>query len=200
MPNKSKPSWTEEADDLTSFLKRHQIRDWDILLFGDGSGSGWQQPIGWGCFSIERSPPPNEPHWRPWCGSMNKGTVNVAETMAYVQALLFFISQDEERRKKHGTRRMVQHVHIFTDSQYVQKTGGGNDREIRKNSLLWSLLDGIRRQGFLTNWHWFRRDTDPFNVYADRLSKLASGLYKKHDLVSRVNAELLHTIESFLGS
>lgn len=194
-PNFARRLGRVELETLPILLERHGIQSWDILLVGDGSGGDWDNPCGWASVSIERAPLTGnlEPERRCWHGGMNFGTVNVAEIMAYVQPLNWFVAREEERHRK-GRRRAVHQVHIFTDSQYCRDMGGSADRQITKNGVFWSAFDTFARQGFLLYWHWIRRDDVALNVYADLLSKMSRGLFKKHDLRTRLENEIERTL------
>lgn len=165
----SKPSSRKskhENESLDKLLDRFKITDWSMLLIGDGSGSFWEQPIGWGCISIDKETLLR----KRWCGSMNSGTVNVAEAMAYLQPLLWFVSNVIEKRKKDG-KAVVHHVHVITDSQYVRNSD--NRREMLASGLgpIWRLFSQFITHGVMLHWHWAKRETVALNKLADRLSK-----------------------------
>jgi len=167
-----------EKESLNELLDRLAIKNWDILLIGDGSGSTWKREAGWACVSIERETMERLIH----IGSMNHGTVNIAEIMAYIQPLEWLSSREIERREKHDAPVRAFQVHIITDSDYCRLTGSSTSRTMRKNAGLWAMMDIYARHGFVLHWHHVRGHTDgegcALNKYADQLSKLARRIYK----------------------
>jgi ribonuclease HI len=173
-----------ERETLEAFLGRAGVGDaWDIVIFGDGSGSNWGREAAWASVSVERQTLMRE----VWCGFVNRGTVNFAEGMAYLQPLNWFAAREEERRSQHGGRRTAYRVHIFTDSEYCRLTGSRPDRTAPvKNAVLWAALDVLSRQGFILNWHWIKGGSCELNGYADVLSKLTRRAGKEHDFPQRM--------------
>lgn len=141
----------ENYKQLSALLSKLQIDNWDILLIGDGSG-GSGGPCGWGCLSIERK----DFSRKTWYGSMNEGTINVAEYMAYIQPLIYFANQKAET---------FQHVHIITDSQVVAAAN--------PNYICGKFLADFLAKGFIIKTHWLARDTIQANEFADLVSKSA---------------------------
>lgn len=183
-----RPEHLDPAVPLTDVLKRLKITDWDFIIFGDGSGQSWQKDCGagWGSISIEKSMVPGGSHLRDvWTGQMNKGTVNIAEMMAYLQPLEWLASREEDKRQNGGTFRAF-NIHLVTDSQYCRDTGE-HPKQIRKrNEGLWALFDAFKRRGFVLHWHWIRRESVGLNWYADMLSKLARRSGQKYNLLQTV--------------
>lgn len=173
------------GEPLEDLLKRLKIRDWDFLLVGDGSGSNWDREAGWASVSIEKVTGERV----VWNGAMNKGTVNFAEMMAYLQPLNWLATREEERRSSGKVRTRGYHVHIITDSQYCTDTGKSANRLLKKNGPLWALFDILTRMGFVLHWHWLRRNTCGLHAYSDRTSKMARGLIKKYNLQERAEEE-----------
>ncbi len=155
---------------LQRLLKSEKVKDdeWDVIVVGDGSGSKWGYAAGFGSISFER----RTRRMRSWFGALNDGTVNLAEIMAYMAPLQYLATQAQDA-KEQGTRFKVLNVHIFTDSQYCRDMGNRGCPLQGKNGLLWECLNSVKRVGVITHWHWIRRETNPFNSIADRLSKAA---------------------------
>lgn len=170
---------------LESFLKDHGVKNWDFVIIGDGSGSNWNREAGWASVSIERVT--NER--LVWHGAVNRGTVNFAEMMAYLQPLSWLSAREDEKRDKHKARRQAYQIHIFTDSDYCRATGSSKNRQITKNVGLWQAFDCYVRQGFVLNWHWIQRSSAGLNRYCDLLSKLARLHVKKYNLQEKLEAE-----------
>ncbi len=163
-------------------LTRIGIEDWDILLVGDGSGSNYNYACGWGCVSVVRETFGRE----CWTGCMSKGTVNLAEMMAYIQPLSCFASREEARRKEKGAFCRILNVHIVTDSEYVRAQGASGDVLPRRNGAMWRIFEDFTRKGFILNWHWIPRDSVELNAFTDLLSKAARKLIKENDVQERV--------------
>lgn len=177
-----------DPETLTRLLARLGIRDWDVLLAGDGSGAGWDGPAGWGTVCLERDTMERTVYF----GTVNRGTVNFAELMAYVQVLDALSCREEDRRKAGGTYRAFQ-IHIVTDSDYCRRTGSKGDRTMKKNAGLWATLEAYTRHGFVLHWHHVHGHKEgagcALNEYADALSKLARLLGKGTDLRAQLAAK-----------
>lgn len=147
---------------------------WDILLVGDGSGSGWNGNAGWACIMIERET--LERH--VFYGACSPGSIGFAEIMPYFQALAWYHSNS----KQSGRR-----IHILTDSQYVVTTGKREYKgSVRANRYLWSMFDWFKRQGTTITWHWKPRETTSLNRYVDDLSRQARLQLMNQDLIKKV--------------
>lgn len=138
------------------------------MIIGDGSGSNWTRESGWASVSIDRTTLER----RVWFGSMNCGTVNFAEMMAYLQPLNWYAAVELTKRKKSKSVQF-KNVHIITDSKYCAEQGVKKDTSPNKNSGLWRIFSDFQRHGILIHWHWIPRDTVELNIYADKLSKEA---------------------------
>jgi ribonuclease HI len=146
-------------------LDQLNIRDWDVLLFGDGSGHGWGIGCGWSCILIDRLSRSRKMLY----GSMNSGTVNVGELMAYVHAMLWYSGQIA----KAGTKKRPLNVHVVTDSRVIANQGtavelAGN--ESVANRALWMSMKALSRQGFVFHYHWIERLTVELNWGADQMA------------------------------
>lgn len=154
---------------INELVEGLKIVAWDIILIGDGSGSGWGREVGWASVSLEKTA--NER--LVWVGAANRGTVNFAEIMAYLHPLTYFAAKADEKRKAAGGRTIAYNVHVVTDSQYCRDTGRTRSAMTSKNTGLWACLSALGRQGLVLHWHWLRRDTNAENVFCDKLSRLA---------------------------
>jgi len=186
MSSKSSKKDEEKVDreTLDALLARLGIKQFDLLLIGDGSGSNWNFECGWGCVSIEHDTLAR----KAWYGSMNAGTVNFAEIMAYLQPLGWYVNREMIRRKKSSYKVRTRHVHIITDSQYVKTRGTNKDKDLLsgKNGALWQVFRQFGAQGMLLHWHWIPRETVELNQFADQLSKAARLNIKGKDLPTKV--------------
>ncbi len=183
----------EGLDDL---LQRLKISRWDWLLIGDGSGSNWGHECGWGCVAINRLTYDRTVFW----GAMNRGTVNFAEMMAYLQALNFIAAEEEARRKRTHTVR-DRRVHIVTDSDYCRFQGSSGNLMPKRNGSLWRVFEDYQRHGLVLRWHHRPRTDVELNIYADALSKAARHLVKRHNIQEMVEQDgrgaVLHTVYDF---
>ena len=168
--SRSKTNSKLSEETLEELLNQLGIQpdEWDFLIVGDGSGSNWTRESGWASVSIERATFEE----RLWFGSMNCGTVNFAEMMAYLQPLNWYVSKELTKRKKSGSVRF-RNIHIVTDSKYCKEQGSKKGLFPKKNSSLWQIFNDFQRHGVLLHWHWIPRDTVELNVYADKVSKEA---------------------------
>lgn len=188
---KSKPPslpHKNQNESLEDLLKRLNIKNWDFLIVGDGSGSNWNREAGWASVSIEKLTMER----MVWEGSVNRGTVNLAEIMAYLQPLEWLSTREVEKRKEGGGTRAL-HVHIVTDSDYCRKTGNSPVRTMSKNAGLWAAFDAFTRHGFVLHWHWIPREDCDLNRYCDKLSKMERLMQKKYNPLDVLEAEQTET-------
>ena len=159
---------------LQQVLRRLQIEEtWDLLIVGDGSGSGWEYGCGWGTVLFARHNPILR---RFFYGGMVCGSVNLAESMPYLQALTWYDNA-------HGKRRLSEagllRVHVLTDSQTVALWGnratGPVSRLPRKQLAIWAAMRELRRVGYQPTFHWAPRSTTAANVLADLIAGLSRG-------------------------
>lgn len=191
----SKTSKAEEFPDenLDELLARIGIEEWDLLLVGDGSGCNWNFECGWGCTSIENATFAR----RAWHGAMSAGTVNLAEMLAYLQPLCWYVDREIKRRKKVSYKTVVRNVHILTDSQYVKTTGSSKTQLSGRSAPLWQIFQQFSAQGMILHWHWVRRETVELNKFADQLSKAARLNVKDKGLDKKVEEKMDRTIYQF---
>jgi ribonuclease HI len=156
---------------LQELLDEHEIRDWDVLLVGDGSGSQWEHGCGWACVLVQKitlTP-------KVFYGGASAGTNYVAELEAYFRPLLWYSEgpgQDLlKRRLRDSPASPLGQVHIITDSQLLVRQANGQAKR-DKNRPLWAVLDCIASRGYQFHWHWMRREDTALNRWADRQSRL----------------------------
>lgn len=157
-------------DSLPQLLVELQITAWDLLLVGDGSGTGWNDCCGWACAMIDRY----SRDVRPFFGAMSVGSVNVAEFMPYYQALAWFHSQHGQQRLK---ERGLLRVHIITDSDTTVSHGTQSANPTQPlpkvNRMLWAGMRQLGAEGYHIHYHWARRSTTLLNWYSDLLASLS---------------------------
>jgi ribonuclease HI len=145
----------------------------DVVIFGDGSGSGWDLGCGWAAVHIDLE----TGHRQVFHGACTPGTIGIGEIMPYLHALTWHAA----------TQQAGKRIAVITDSQYVAKTGT-MDRKVtvKANWWLWSQFDWLKRQGFRIKWHWVRRDDTALNKFTDALSRLARLTLTKTNLAEAV--------------
>jgi hypothetical protein len=167
---------------LENLLNHFSIEQWDILLVGDGSGSFRLQPCGWGCVSLERATLER----KLWYGACNAGTVNMAEMLAYLMPLTYFAAN-----RVAANVYETSHVHIITDSAYLEKMSPGSQKRIgNANQGLLQIFRQFDQSGLELHWHWAERETVELNTIADILSKAARISLQNGDVPQVVNQKL----------
>ena len=160
---------------------------WDLLIVGDGSGSGWDGCAGWSSVLIADGPVQQR---RVFYGACNSGSVNMAETLPYLQALTWYDTHyGAERLKQLGVLR----VHILTDSQIVANWGNtARDFAATLPRKMMPLLSGLRelsRVGYHIRFHWAPRKTTELNWACDLIAGLARGVIKDRGDTGRLTAQ-----------
>jgi len=148
---------------LAAFLKSQEIplSQWDLLLFGDGSGLDWKGAGGYSAFLVDR-----RLHARAVViGGRSHSTVNRMELTAYTEALSYHYYKLLSESVKDPPYR----VWVFSDSEYTIKCGS---REYgRKANLdLWTVVDWYETRGYRIRWRWVPRNSNPLHAKADQLS------------------------------
>lgn len=143
---------------------------WDLLIVGDGSGSGWNHACGWAATLIDNVHNAR----RFFYGAMDCGSVNLAESMPYLQALGWYDAHyGKALLKQLGFIR----VHVLTDSQTIATWGNraaGPEGEVpRKQLPFWAGIKELRRVGYQCEFHWAPRMTTELNWVADLIAGLS---------------------------
>jgi len=160
-----------QAELLQKVLDRANIGDWDLLLIGDGSGTGWEDACGWASILIDKS---NRAR-KTFYGGMNFGSVNLAEMMPYFQSMVWY-------HHSHGKARLKQKcpllVHVITDSQVTALHGnraasGHEDLAKVGHRALWAAMREFAALGYRFEWHWAGRCDSGLNYLADLIAGLS---------------------------
>lgn len=158
----------KDKEHLQTLLDRLQIADWDLLLIGDGSGSGWATANGWAATLIERQTRLR----RLFYGAMNCGSNNLAEAMPYLQAMIWY-----NQNRSQGQLSSVTRVTIITDSDVIAihgtKTADLNQPIPRHFSPIWAAFRELMRNGYQFTFRWSRRESSDLNRVADAIAGLA---------------------------
>lgn len=169
--SRQRVSGRPDVELLQALLNRLQIQDnsWDLLLVGDGSGTGWLNGCGWAAALVDKLTRGR----RLFFGGMNAGSVNLAEMLPYLQALTWFhATHGASRLKQCGTLL----VHILTDSQVIANEGtkaANLSEELPRSRIaLWAAMREFRRLGYRLTYHWTPRSSYDLNLVADLISSL----------------------------
>lgn len=145
------------------------ISTYDVLLIGDGSGSGWNLATGWACTLIDRY----SSAAKLFYGGANCGTISIAELMPYLHAMTWFFSQDgpgHDRLKAALANRRALVVHVITDSAYIANCGNAIcERKVHPH--LWAAMDYFSTLGVVMIYHHWNRSEVTLNVLADEVSR-----------------------------
>jgi ribonuclease HI len=156
---------------LKAILDACRISQWDLLLVGDGSGTGWNDACGWATALIDN----HMKTGRFYTGGMNLGSINLAEQMPYFQAVLHWRASGGG--KELLERRGVLHAHIVTDSQVVANHGAQacdfNQILPKTQGPLWAGWRELVREGFVFTFHWAPRESSLLNQACDMLASMA---------------------------
>ena len=153
----SKPPRSSRLD---TFLQAQRIvpSEWDLLLFGDGSGGGWAIGGAFVVFMVDKRLPTRE----VLVGGWSKTTVNRMELGAYTEALSFHY----HNLLKGVITDPPYNVWAFTDSELTAKCGSG--QYVRKaNADLWNTVDWYETRGYRIHWRHLKRNTTDFHASAD---------------------------------
>jgi ribonuclease HI len=145
-----------EVKTLQDLLKHYGIgaNDWDYLIIGDGSGTTWQEGIGWGSTLICKF----DGSRKVFYGAMSAGTNNTAELYVVLHPLSYLANNINWADRPEGIK-----VHVITDSQYVAN-GLNKDNpiwvaELNANRELWMGIHMTRRRGIAITGHHLPRNS-----------------------------------------
>lgn len=147
---------------MTNLFRMHGVSRWDLMLIGDGSGSGATFPCGWAVTIIDRTTGTRT----MLVGGQNMGSITLAEMLPYLLALQYFDVHMRGVIHAGGDRGRPDLVtHIFTDSQHVAMAGQGKHAR-SKYAALWAGMDHFDKNGYKLNWHWLNEGRDnPFLLH-----------------------------------
>jgi len=144
-----------EFNNLASSLS---LPEHDVMLVGDGSGTRLGEACGWYVAYLDR----RTGECSSCGGSGSTGTNNFAELAPYVQALWAIDARDKLAKKP-------VRVQIVTDSEVTARCGSGQYTR-NANGCLWSAVDWFVRSGYLLNWNWVARNSNPISCLCDEES------------------------------
>ena len=124
---------------LADLLAHLKIAEWDALIVGDGSGTGWKMGAGWAAVLIDKYSGARKLFY----GAMNTGTVTLGELFPYLHALSWYTGRDgpgrHRRRELQAVNRQMK-IHIVTDSQIIATCGNN-----RVTAIASGTVGGFRR-------------------------------------------------------
>ena len=154
---------TAPIDDI---LQACQLRVFDVLILGDGSGSHCDNACGWSSVLIERE----TGRRRLFGGHANAGSGQFAEAMPFIQAMTWYDHFYGQYSKKPG----LCDVHIVTDSQTIANMGNQAvtaKKVSRALAYLTSFVQAYMKLKYRFTWHWMPRNEFQLTEIVDRLSK-----------------------------
>lgn len=156
---------------LAEIAQNLGIANWDLLLVGDGSGSGWAQGCGWATTLVDNQ---TRERWQ-FVGGMNMGSINLAELMPYLHALTWYHANVGKQRIASIGRPLV--VHIITDSQVIaaqgQQAAELSQSLPKVQEAQWAAMRQLAHMGYLLHYHWIERCTTALNWAADLLAGMS---------------------------
>lgn len=143
---------------------------WDILIIGDGSGTGWGDACGWASVLISNRLQAR----RFFYGGMDCGSINMAEMLPYAQALSWY---DAFYGKDQLKQLQTLNVHILTDSQTIAQWGTYAMRDApaplpRKAIALSGTFRAFKEVGYHCHFHWAPRMSTDINWASDLIAGL----------------------------
>ena len=159
-----------DAELLQAVLDRAGIRQWDVLLFGDGSGSQWGMPAGWAGVVVDRQTRGRKLLYM----AINECSINLAESMPYWYMINWYDQVIGKQRLKDVG---VLNIHVITDSQVVA-TWGTKATQLgealpRKHLMVWAGVRELCRMGYRYHFHWAPRSTSLLNWSCDLVAGMA---------------------------
>lgn len=104
-------------------------------------------------------------------GAWSAGTVNIAEAMPCLHALMWYESVHAPTAPHNGPRM----VHVISDSEVTVNAGNRTSR-IRDLSPLWAAWDNLLFKGYTARFHHAPREIIGLNSLCDELSRFSRQL------------------------
>jgi ribonuclease HI len=149
----------DAAVDLTALAQQLGLADFDLLLIGDGSGTVYDQPAGWGCVAYDRHKDQVVLH----AGATSCGTNNFAELFPYVQAL--WHHHQVHKNDLAGPIR----VQIVSDSELTVRCGNGLYAR-NANACYWASIAWFETHGYSLTWSHVPRNSNPWHTLMDAVA------------------------------
>jgi len=169
--DKNDPQIYDHLASLSKLRKKLGITNWDVMVVGDGSGSGWQLGAGWAAVLVDKYSGCRKLFY----GAMNTGTVTLGELFPYLHALSWYTAKDGPGRTRLKDAKSASKkvgVHLVTDSQAVA-TAGNNPNSRHAHRELWTAFDEYQRRGFAIQFHHVARELVDLNILVDAIARQA---------------------------
>lgn len=167
LQGRPKRSSLGDSATLLQTLERLGIAHWDVVIVGDGSGTGWNTGCGWGAILVERLTRAR----RTFFGGMNAGSVNMAEIMPVFHALSWYHEQHGSDRLKRANGKLT--VHVLSDSQVTTTNGNEmlqNGRMPKHHIAVWAGIRQFVVEGYDIKFRWLPRETIALHWLTDALA------------------------------
>jgi ribonuclease HI len=157
--------------EVENLALRLNISDWDLILVGDGSGNGWENPGGWGCYIFNKQDT-GEILERPAIA----GGLSCGGSISFLEAIPFWLAIRQHYYTWGGldacAHGKIFSAHIVTDSEWAAKAMSGS-MEPKKHKDMAMLFRYFQDLGYRITWHKVPREVFLTHKKADRLSAQA---------------------------
>lgn len=144
-------------NELEELLKKLGIREWDFLLFGDGSGTKYQLPCGWGSLVVRKGCSPMPLH-----GGFSNGTNITAEIMAVLHGLHYIWNVMLDGKPN------FEKVAVVTDCRHVLRPELWS-----KHRDLAAQFNFYVRESLAVTIHWIDRNSTSAHFLCHRMANYA---------------------------
>jgi hypothetical protein len=147
--------------------------DADLVIAGDGSGTTWASPCGWGAVLVDRAAGGRRRRAVFYAG-MNLGTAALAELWPYLHALSWHQANWGDGLLERLGRPIK--TLILSDCKTLTDTGNTLARReraldtVRANRPTWAALTAFEGLGYELRFRWEPRLSTALNCYCDDLA------------------------------
>lgn len=196
-PQRSQKPLPDVSPDIPRLLERLGITRWDVLIVGDGSGTGWKDACGWSHIVIDRLTRQR----KLLKGGMDGASVNIAEMMPTLHGLTWYHNTiGRDRLQQTGTIS----VHIVSDSRVTVEHGTiAADLQqplAETNELFWSGVRNWQRRGYILKFHWLPRSTTDLNKAADLIASMARRAVMAADARDLTNDQIIRIRRTYASA
>ena len=152
-------------DDFYRLADSLGVKNFDLVVVADGSGSVANEPCGYYAASLWRWGPDGGTVCEHF-GGASGGTNNYAELTPF----LFVLWQFQALYQREIVAYQPLQVLCVSDSEVTVKCGAGEYAR-NANLLLWASIDCLEEMGFDFTWRHVPRNSNPINTRADEQAK-----------------------------